>query len=97
MDTTVFPGRRPAALRARPAASRTASPLTTLPRGGNEDGAVGIAVEGRAESGAVRHDGLLQAFQVERAAMQIDVASIGLAADGDDVGAEARKSSGASW
>ena len=37
---------------------------------------------------AVRHHGLLQAFQVQRAAVQIDVAAVGRAADGDHVGAQ---------
>ena len=62
-----------------------------LAAGRDEDGAVGIAVEGHAEIGAMGHDGLLQAFQVQRAAVQVDVAAVGLGADGDDVGAERAK------
>src|ERR1035437_5461317 len=50
-------------------------PVDHFAAGRNEDGAVGIAVEGRAERRAMGQHGLLQAFQVERAAVEIDVRS----------------------
>ena len=61
----------------------------------NEEGAVGIAIEGHTELGALGDHALLQAFEMERAAAGIDVAAIGGDAHLDDVGAERAEEFGA--
>ncbi len=54
----------------------------------NEEGAVGIAIEGDAELGALGSDALLQAFEMERTAAGVDVAAVGRYTHRDDNGAE---------
>ncbi len=61
----------------------------------NEEGSVGIAIEGDTELGALGDDALLQAFEMERTAAGIDVAAIGGDAHLDDVGAERAEEFGA--
>jgi len=64
---------------------------------GDEERAVGIAIEGDAELGFFFDDALLQAFEMERAAAGVDVAAIGRRAHGDDIGAEGAKEFGAEF
>ena len=61
----------------------------------NEEGAVGIAIEGHTELGALGDHALLQTFEMERAAAGIDVAAIGGDAHLDDIGAERTEEFGA--
>ena len=44
----------------------------------DEQRAVGIAIEGRAKIGALKNNAVLQTFEVERAAIAVDVAAIRL-------------------
>ncbi len=57
----------------------------------DELNAVAVAVEGDAEIGTARNDGPLQCLRVCRAAFGIDVESVRLRADRNDVGAEIRE------
>src|ERR1700730_5995529 len=61
------------------------------PRFANEQGAIGIAVEGHAESGALGDHALLQSCEVQRATTGIDVAAIRCYAHGDDIGTKRAK------
>ena len=54
----------------------------------DEEGAVGIAIEGHAELSALGEHALLQTIEMERAAAGVDVAAIGRYAHRDDFGAE---------
>jgi hypothetical protein len=63
----------------------------------DEEGAVGIAVEGHAKPGALDDDALLEAFEMQRAAAGVDVAAIGRDAHGDDVGAQGAEEFGAEF
>jgi len=62
---------------------------------GNEEGAIGIAIEGDAKGGAFGGNALLQFFEMKRAAAGVDVAAVGCGADCDDVAAEGGEKLGA--
>src|SRR5579883_3074766 len=68
--------------------------IDDLAAAGDEDGAIGIAVEGDAELGVVLDDGGAGGFEVERATAEVDIAAVGGVADGDDFGAEAAEELG---
>ena len=57
----------------------------------DEEGTVGIAIEGYAELGALGEHALLQAIEMERTAASVDVAAIGRDAHRYDVRAERMK------
>ena len=65
--------------------------------GGDEEGAVGIAVEGYAEVRVFGEDLLLQTFKMKGAAAGVDVAAVGRSADGDDFGAQGAEEFGAEF
>ncbi len=86
--TTMFPGRRPAALSARPAASSTASPFTTLPADETKMARSASPSKATPKAAPCATTACLQGLQVERAAVEIDVAAVGRAADGNHLGAQ---------
>ena len=95
--TTRLPVSCPAAWRRRAAIRRTASPSTMRPERRDEDGAVGIAIEGYAAVGTGFENGGAEVFDVQGAAIEIDVAAVGPVGDGVDTPAPSRrKRSGAS-
>jgi len=63
----------------------------------DEEGAVGIAIESNAETGALVDDAFLQAIEMEGTAGGVDVAAIGRYAHGDDIGAESAEEFGAEF
>ncbi len=58
-----------------------ASPSTTSPVGVDGQAAVGVAVVGQTQVGAVREHGLAQRVEVRRAAAVVDVEPVGLGVD----------------
>ncbi len=64
-----------------------ASPSTTWPLGVDGQAAVGVAVVGQPEVGAVGHHRLLQRLHVRGSAAVVDVQPVGFGVDRDDVGA----------
>jgi len=63
----------------------------------DEEGAVGVAVEGHTKAGALRDHALLQAIEIEGTAAGVDVAAIGRNTHGDDIGAESAEEFGAEF
>ena len=79
---------RVAARRAPTASSASSwSPSTTCTGGVDGEAAVGVAVVGEAEVGAVLDDRGLQRTQVGRAAALVDPVAVAVGVDRDDVGA----------
>ncbi len=58
---------------------------------GDEEGAVGIAIEGHSECGLFGRNALLQFFEVQGTATRIDVAAVGLDSNANDVAAKRRE------
>ena len=63
------------------------SPSTTVPSAVDREAAVGVAVVRDAEVGAVLDDGGAQRVEVGRAAAVVDVETVRLGVDRDDLGA----------
>ena len=59
-----------------------------LPRPTDEEGAVSVTIESDAQLGALGDDAFLQASEVERTAIGVDVAAVGRSADGNDLRAQ---------
>lgn len=60
----------------------------------DEQSAIGIAIEGDTHIGLLLQHGRLQNFQMQRAAVEIDVAAVGRAMDGMHASAQALKKFG---
>jgi len=54
----------------------------------NEQGAIGIAIEGNTQLGPIGYDALLQTIQIKRPAACVDIAAVGRDAHGDDICSE---------
>jgi hypothetical protein len=67
---------------------KNAVAVDDFPRFANEEGAVGIAIEGDTQLGALGDYALLQTFEIERTAAGVDVAAVGIYTHGDDSRAE---------
>ncbi len=61
---------------------------------GDENGAIGVAIERHAEIGAVGQHGFPQAFHMQSAAVQVDVAAVGRAVERRHRGAQPLKQIG---
>jgi hypothetical protein len=71
--------------------------VNNLSRFADKEGAVGIAVEGHAELGALGEHAFLQTIEMERTASGVDVAAIGRNTHGDNPRAERAKKFGAKF
>ena len=84
--TMAAPGSRPSRCSCLAAMSRIASPSTVWPCAIDEQRAVAVSVKSHAQPRRLaRSTRSLQRLQVCRPAVQIDVAAVGLVADGDQV------------
>ena len=88
MDTTTSPQSLPAAWSARAADQQDAVAVDHFSGAGDENGAVGIAVEGHAAIGAIATDGLGQALHMQRSTALVDIAAVGLGANGNHLRAQ---------
>src|SRR5262249_7185317 len=70
-----------------PGSKQYAIAIDYVAGGGDEDGAIGIAIESDTEGGAAGNHLFLQGLQMERTAIQVDVAAVGLGTNGFDLGA----------
>ena len=59
-----------------------------FPRFADEEGAIGIAIEGDTKTSAFGDDAFLQTFEMERTAAIVDVAAVGRYAHGENIRAE---------
>jgi hypothetical protein len=69
--------------------------IDDFPRLADEEGAVGIAIEGHAEASVLGNDALLQALEMERTAGGVDIAAIRRYTHRDNIGAERAEKLGA--
>ncbi len=67
---------------------KNAIPVNDFARFADEEGAVGISIEGHAELGALGDHALLQTFEMKRAAAGVDVAAVGRHTHREDLRAE---------
>lgn len=65
-----------------------AIPIDDFTGGGDEEGAVGVAIEGHTELGFFRDDARLQTREMQGAAIGVDIAAVRRSAHGEDFGAE---------
>ena len=88
MATTRPPSSLPAGLQGARGDEQDRIAIHDLAVGGDENGPVGIAIESHAQIGAIFEHGGAERLDVQRAAVQIDVAAVGLVADGVHVGSQ---------